>query len=263
MNIAVCAKQVPNRQDGRMDFATGLLDRKGIGVITNTYDLTAIEAGLKIKEASKPGGQVDLFTMGPPRAAAVLTEGYSVGIDRGFLISDKKFSGADVLATSYTISQAIKNTETYDLIICGKQTTDGDTGQVGAAMAVFLGMPYINSVIKIIEVTQSRITVKQKLDDLVYETRCDFPCLISVEKKLYTPRMPSLKLKIQSKNLPFTRITAASLNNIDENKIGMTGSPTRVKKVYAKKTTPRKKPVRLLADKTADYIAELIRNAGL
>ena len=128
MKIAVCMKQVPATSQGDMDKKTGVMIRSGLQAIVNVYDLAALEAALRIKEQC--GGVIHVFTMGPDKAEMVLREAFAMGADEGYLICDKAFAGADVLATSYTLTQAIKSVDDYDMILCGRQTTDGDTAQV-------------------------------------------------------------------------------------------------------------------------------------
>ena len=142
MRIAVCMKQVPGVSEGSMDPRTGVLIRTGLSAVTNLYDRSALEAALRIKE--QQGGEIHVFTMGPGKAEEVLREAYAMGADHGYLISDRAFGGADVLATSYTLMQAIRSAGAYDLIVCGRQTTDGDTAQTGSALAAWLGWQQLN-----------------------------------------------------------------------------------------------------------------------
>ncbi len=124
-----------------MDTATGVLKRSGVDSKMNPYDLYALETALRIKE--QIGGSVAVVSMGPTQAQAVIKKAYMMGADEGYLVLDSKFVGSDVLATSFTLSQAIREMGGFDLIICGKQTTDGDTAQVGPELAEFLGIPHV------------------------------------------------------------------------------------------------------------------------
>lgn len=133
MNILVCIKQVPDTTEVKINPETGTLMREGVPSIINPFDMYAIEEALRLKE--KFGGKVTVITMGPPQAKESLREAISYGVDEGILISDKAFAGSDTLATSYTLSRAIKKIENFDLIICGKQAMDGDTAQVGPGIA--------------------------------------------------------------------------------------------------------------------------------
>jgi electron transfer flavoprotein beta subunit len=141
MNICVCIKQVPASSNVKINPDTGTLVRDGDNTKINPYDLYALELALKVKEQKECN--VKAITMGPPAATAILEEALYMGCDDGYLITDRKFAGADVVATAYTISQGIRKVGDCDLIICGKQTTDGDTAQVGAELAHFLGIPFV------------------------------------------------------------------------------------------------------------------------
>ncbi|WP_105615432.1 electron transfer flavoprotein subunit beta/FixA family protein [Vallitalea okinawensis] len=232
LKMAICVKQVPNNQDKGMDFQTGNLDRKTLGVTTNPYDLVAVETGLQIKDRL-PDSHVDVFSMGPKRAEKTIKECYALGADDGYLISDKAFSGSDVLATAYTIAKSIEIADDYDLIICGKQTTDGDTGQVGASISVRLDVPYIGNVCEIVEINEAYIIVRQDLGTKIQTIKCQLPCLIAVEKDIYISRLASLKLKIQAKKKEINHFSLSS--HYDHKSIGIKGSPTKVSKVYSKK----------------------------
>ena len=141
MDIFVCIKQVPATTQVQVDEKTGVLKRSGVASKMNPYDLYALETALRLRE--KHGGTVTVGTMGPPQAQDIIREAYMMGADRGYVFSDRRLGGADVLATSYTLSQAIRSTGNYDLILCGKQTTDGDTAQVGPAIAEHMGIPWL------------------------------------------------------------------------------------------------------------------------
>ena len=127
MNIFVCIKQVPATNKVQVDEKTGVLKRGGVASKMNPYDLFALETALRLR--AEHGGKVTVGTMGPPQAQAVVREAYMMGADEGYVFSDRRLGGADVLATSYTLSQAIQSVGDFDLILCGKQTTDGDTAR--------------------------------------------------------------------------------------------------------------------------------------
>ncbi|MBM6838681.1 electron transfer flavoprotein subunit beta/FixA family protein, partial [Clostridium saudiense] len=177
MNILVCIKQVPGTTKVEVDPITGVLKRDGVDSKMNPYDLYALETGLKIKENN--GGTISVLTMGPPQAEEIIKEAYSMGVDNGVLLSDRKFAGADVLATSYTLSQGVKSIGDFDLIICGKQTTDGDTAQVGPEMAEYLNIPHVANVRKIIEVKKDCIEVEMDMPDTVEIVEIKLPALIT------------------------------------------------------------------------------------
>lgn len=257
MKIAVCIKQVPGNSDGIMDSEKGVLIRAGIKSVMNVYDKPAIETAMRIKE--KLNATVDVFTMGPFTAKQVLIDAYEMGVDNAYLISDRCFSCADVLATSYTLSQALQAAGGYDLIICGKQTTDGDTGQVGSSIAEHLSIPHVSWVSAIDQMDCSTITVEQNLSDITVKIQLLYPCLITVERGIFTPRMPSLKLKIAAKKKSVQIMQLENMIDKDESHYGLNGSATRVEKIFSPIKTIQQK---ILIDNEGDssnMIAEVLR----
>ncbi len=230
MKIIVCIKQVPGTTKVEIDESTGVLKRDGVESKINPYDLYALEAGLRIRE--KLGGSVTAVSMGPPQAEAIIREAYILGVDAGALISDRRFAGSDVLATSYTLSQGIRALGPFDLIICGKQTTDGDTAQVGPALAEFLQIPHVTWVRAISEVTPERLTVEQDLADSYELVELTYPCLITVEKGINQPRLPSYRRKLATAGRPIQMISCRDLPDQDELRYGLNGSPTQVERIF-------------------------------
>lgn len=198
MEILVCIRQVQGTSNVEVDEETGVLKREEIDSKINTYDLYALETAFKLKE--KLGGRVTVITIGSPQAKEVIKESYMMGADRGALISDRKFAGADVLATAYTISQGIRKMGSFDLIICGKQARDGDTVQVVPEIAECLKIPHIANVIKIEEATERDISVEMDIPNTVELDIVSYPCLLTVEKDIFEPRLPSYKRKIATKD---------------------------------------------------------------
>lgn len=233
MNTIVCIKQVPGTSKVEVDEKTGVLKRDGIDTKMNPYDLYALETAFNIKE--KKGGSISVISMGPPQAMEVIREAFSMGADNGVLISDRKFAGADVLATSYTISQGIRKTGDFDLIICGKQTTDGDTAQVGPEIAEYLGIPHVANVRKILEIENDYITVEMDMPNTVEIVEVKYPCLLTVEKDIFEPRLPSYRKKIESKDREIKVISLSDFEDKDENKYGLNGSPTQVERIFPPK----------------------------
>lgn len=230
MNILVCIKQVPETNKVEVDPNTGVLKRNGVASKMNPYDLYAIETALMIRE--EKGGFVSVITMGPNQAADVVRESFALGVDRGALISDRKFSGADVLATSYTISQGIERLGKFDLILCGKQTTDGDTAQVGPEVAELLNIPSVANVSKIIKVEDDSIVVETDMDNDLVLTKLEYPCLLSVDKDIFMPRLPSYVKKLDTKNREITMISLEDLYDKEEKHYGLNGSPTKVERIF-------------------------------
>ena len=197
MEILTCIKQVPGTTEVEVDEATGVLKRDGVDSKMNPYDLFALETALRIKK--EKNATLKVITMGPPQAKQVIEESFMMGADEGAIISDRRFAGADVLATSYTISQGIKKMGNPDIIICGKQTTDGDTAQVGPEVAEFLNIPHVTNVTKIIEIKDESIVVEVDMPNTLEVCEIKYPCLMTVEKDIFQPRLPSFKLKVQTK----------------------------------------------------------------
>ena len=193
MKILVCVKQVPGSNNVEVDPVTGVLKRSGIPSKINPYDLYAIETALTLTE--RFGGTVEALTMGPPQAGAVIRETVCMGAKGGTVLTDRRFAGADVLATAYTLSQGVHKLGSFDLIICGKQTTDGDTAQVGAEMAEYLGLPNVSNVLSVEDMADGRLYLTASLDDKIQTLTVKLPCLISVDGDINTPRLPSYRIR--------------------------------------------------------------------
>lgn len=230
MNIIVCIKQVPGTNTVDIDPETGVLKRSGIESKMNPYDLYAVETALRLKE--KHGAAITAVTMGPPQAEAIIREAFMMGADEGVLLSDRKFAGADVLATSYTLSAGIKALGDFDLIICGKQTTDGDTAQVGPAIAEHLGIPHVTWVSSINESDDKGIVAEQNMADSFETVRLPFPCLVTVDKGINTPRLPSYLNMIKSQDWQIKTMCLKDLIDQDESHYGLSGSPTQVERIF-------------------------------
>ena len=234
MNILVCIKQVTESNKVEVDPKTGVLKRNGAASKMNPYDLYALETAMRLKE--ELGGEVSVITMGPPQAAQVIREAYAMGADHGTLISDRRFGGADVLATSYTLAQGIKKMGDFDLILCGKQTTDGDTAQVGPEISEWLGIPSVSNVRKITEADGQNITVEMDMPDDIEITRIAYPCLLAVDKDIFQPRLPSYVRKTEKADTEITMLSLDDMDDRDETHYGLNGSPTQVQKIFPPET---------------------------
>jgi electron transfer flavoprotein beta subunit len=229
MNIIVCLKQVPGTTEVKIDPKTNTLIRQGIKAIINPFDSYALEEGVRLKE--RFGGKVTAISMGPPQAADMLRDAISVGADEAILLSDIVFAGSDTLATSATLGKAIEKIKIYDLISCGRQTLDGDTGQVGPELAENLGIPFIAYVSKIEEIANSKIRVQRMVEDGYETIEASLPTVITVVKEICVPRMPSLRGLSKSKTAQIPVWTAKDIE-VDSNTIGQAGSGTWVIKVF-------------------------------
>lgn len=231
MKIIVCMKQVPAGTKVDIDPETGAMKRMSGATRTNPYDLFALETAIQIRE--KIGGTVTVLTMGPLQAEEMIKDAFTMGADEGIILSDKKFAGADVLSTSYALSQAIQVAGGADLIICGKQTTDGDTAQVGPAIAEHLHIPHAAWVAEITDVREDGIDVHQDLVSVSQTSRMEYPCLITVDKDMCVPRLPSYILKKATKDREIKIMTFKDMPDQDLSRYGLIGSPTAVERMFA------------------------------
>jgi electron transfer flavoprotein beta subunit len=229
MDIIVCIKQVPESIEVQIDPKTNTLIREGVDSIVNPFDMHALEEGLRIKE--ELGGTVTAISMGPPQAKEVLKEAISMGADNAILLSDRKFAGADTLATALTLGTAIKKISNVDLIICGKQAIDGDTAQVGPGIAEVLDIPHVSYVGKVEDINSGQMQV-ERITESGYEVIETFlPALITVLKDINEPRLPTFKGKMRAKNMEIPVWGPEDLE-LEENHIGLSGSPTQVIKIF-------------------------------
>ncbi|MBR2043237.1 MAG: electron transfer flavoprotein subunit beta/FixA family protein [Clostridia bacterium] len=230
MNILVCVKQVPGSNNVEVDPITGVLKRSGIASKMNPYDLYAIETALTLSEAY--GGSVESITMGPPQAKTVIEESICMGANKGTVLTDRKFAGADVLATAYTLSQGIRKAGEFDIIICGKQTTDGDTAQVGAEVAEYLGIPNVSNVLSVDSVKGKKVFLTVSLDEQIVKMSVKMPCLISMENDVNSPRLPSYKRRQGLKEDMVSFLTFADFEDQNADHYGLNGSATQVERIF-------------------------------
>lgn len=257
MRILVCIKQVPGSSNVEVDPVTGVLKRSGVPSKCNPYDLYAIEAALSAAE--RFGGSVETLTMGPPQAAAVIQESICMGADRGTVLSDRKFAGADVLATAYTLSQGIRKCGSYDLILCGKQTTDGDTAQVGAEVAEYLGLPNISNVLSIEDFRDGRLYLTAGLDDRIVQLSVELPCLLSVDGDINTPRLPSYNIRRKLTGEQISMLSFADFGDQEPGHYGLSGSATQVERIFPPEKAGGKKTLEGDADAQAQALHALLR----
>lgn len=257
MNIIVCIKQVPNTTDVKIDPVKNTLIREGVESVINPFDTYAIEEAVRLKE--RFSGKVTVITMGPPQAESALREAISLGCDEGILVSDRKFAGSDTWATSYTLSCAIRKIGAFDIILCGKQASDGDTAQVGPGISTHLDIPQVTYVKKIEEIKDNKARVERMTEEGYDIVESPIPCLFTVVKEINNPRLPSLKGMMRSKSAKILQWTAADIN-ADPKKLGLDGSPTRVVKIF---TPPPRKGGEMIKGDTGEVsqkVAELLRD---
>jgi electron transfer flavoprotein beta subunit len=256
MNIIVCIKQVPETTEVKINPETNTLIRDGVKSIINPFDMYAIEEGVRLKE--RFGGKAVVITMGPPQAEAALREAISMGVDEAILVSDRAFAGSDTWATSYTLSCAIKKAakeiDGYDIILCGKQASDGDTAQVGPGISTHLDIPQVTYVKKIEEIKDNQARVERMTEEGFDILTSPMPALFTVVKEINVPRIPSLKGMMRAKSAKIMHWTAKDIEAEAEN-IGLSGSPTNVVKIF---TPPPRKGGQMLTGETAEIVEKLI-----
>lgn len=232
LDILVCVKQVPDINLVKMDPVTGSLIRAGVPAILNPHDANALEAAVQVKE--KYGGMVTAITMGPDAAAEALRECMASGADRAVLLSDRAFANADTLATSYVIATAAQRLESFELIFCGKESLDGATGQMASQLAERFDASQLSCVLSIedIDLDCRKVTALRELERGVERTRASLPCLITVEKANFRPRIPNLARWKASRTAEILSYNSRSIPGLDPAQIGDPGSPTKVPRTY-------------------------------
>ncbi len=290
LHSVVLVKQVPDTHNVTGDVMTkdGTMNRNALPAIFNPEDLNALEMALQIKE--RTGGTVTVITMGPPKAAAILRESLFRGADKVVLLTDRKFAGADTLATSYALTCAIRKIGDYDLVLAGRQAIDGDTAQVGPQTAEKLGIPQITYAEQIVELTSTHVTVQRALDSGSEIVRCKMPVLMTVVGSANTPRPANVRRQMERK-LAATPLEYAAIRKdwpefetdealdaylaardlripvwsaeaigATEGSIGLAGSPTQVHKVnFVVLESAESKTITPDQEGIAAMIAELVR----
>jgi electron transfer flavoprotein beta subunit len=235
MLVIACIKQVPDTTQVQIDPKTNTLVREGIPFIINPYDVHALEEGLRLKD--RFGCRVAALSMGPPNTEAALRKACSLGVDQAVLCSDRCFGGADTLATSRVLAAAITRmgeTEEVGLVLCGKQTIDGDTAQVGPGIATRLGYSQLTLVDRIedLDLANKRIRVRRKLEGRYEIVEAPLPAMLTVVREINRPRYPSVPMRLAAVEAPVT-VWDNKILQLDEQTIGLKGSPTWVSKIFS------------------------------
>ena len=260
MNIVVCLKQVPATTEVKIDPQTGTLLRQGIKSIINPYDTYALEEGVRLRE--RYGGKVTVISMGPPQAEEALREAISLGADEAVLLSDRAFAGADTLATAYTLARVIEKLGQYDVVVCGRQTTDGDTGQVGPELAEMLKAPFVAYVSQIEEVAEGRMRVQRMVEEGHEVIETPLPAVITVVKEINVPRLPSLRGIAKSKSAVIPIWTALE-SGVDRDRVGLSGSATKVSKVFYPQRTCQGEILQGELENQVDCLIGKLKQGGL
>ena len=259
MNIIVCIKQVPDTTDIKIDPTTNTLIREGVASILNPFDLYAIEETIRIKE--KYGGKITAISMGPPQVESALREAVSIGVDEIVLLTDRKFAGADTWATSLSLAEAIKKIGEFDLIFFGQMAIDGDTAQVGPGVATHLQIPQTCFVKKIEQIENNKIIVQRLMEDGYDRIEMTLPAVLTVVKEINIPRLPSLRGKRNAKKAELKIWTANDLG-LNENDIGLNGSPTQVVKIFSPEIKKEGEKYELPPDELVDIIYNKLKELG-
>ena len=255
MNIVVCAKQVPDTNEVKLDPVKGTLIRDGVPSIMNPDDKAGLEAALQIKDAT--GAKVTVVSMGPPQADEVLREALAMGADEAILITDRAFGGADTWATSTTIAAAIAKLD-YDLIITGRQAIDGDTAQVGPQIAEHLNIPNI-SYAEDIQIDGDAVVVKRQFEDRYHMIKVQMPCLITALGEMNTPRYMTPGGVFDAYREKEVQVWTQEFVQADPENIGLKGSPTSVFRSFPKALKDPGVVVTLDPQESADFIVAKLK----
>ena len=266
MNILLCVKQVPDTTEIRIDPVKNVLIREGVPSILNPFDSYALEAAARIKDQD-PEAKITVLSMGPAQAQVALRECLSIAADSAYLISGREFGGSDTLATSYILSCAIRRLEElngpFDAIFCGKQAIDGDTAQVGPEIAEHLGLPLVTYAHEA-EAADGELKIRREVEKGYEIVAVKTPCLVTFTKPAWEVRYPTIPRKLQADLAEIPILSLEDLPNIDQKKIGLNGSPTRVKKTYV--PSKQKAGVTISekdGEKAGKMITELLKQAAL
>jgi len=256
VHAIVCIKQVPDTTDVRINPETNTLVREGVESIINPFDTYAIEEALLLKE--KFGGKVTVVSMGPPQAMEALKEAVAMGCDEAILLSDRAFAGADTWATAYTLAQAVREIGEFDILLCGKQAIDGDTGQVGPGIARQLGVTQLTYVFKIQEIDfDSRvIRVERLLEEGREVVESSLPAVLTVVKDINQPRYPSFRGIRRATRMEIPVWDAQALSSADPKHLGLSGSPTQVVRIFT--PPPRGEEADIIEADTPAQAAEIL-----
>lgn len=259
--VVVAVKQVPDTTQVKVNPETGTLIREGVPFIVNPFDVHAVEEALRLRD--RFGCEVVAVTMGPPNSVLTLRRCLALGVDRAVLVSDRAFGGADTLATSLVLAAAVRRAAVewgrVDLVLCGKQTIDGDTAQVGPGIATRLGWSQLTLVDRVLEISPEAgtLTVRRKLEGRREVVRSPLPAVVTVVREINQPRYPTVPRRLEVEKLEIP-VWDNGILGLPEERIGLKGSPTSVKRIFA----PERRLGEIVGDGEADpegAVQELIR----
>ncbi len=253
MRILVCAKQVPDTNEVRIDPVKGTLIREGVPSILNPDDANALEAALVLRDAN-PGSTVAVLSMGPPQATYMLRECLAMGADEAYLLSARAFGGADTCATSTTLAAGVQKIGAFDVIFAGRQAIDGDTAQVGPQLAQRLGIPVVTYVQKV-EIRDNKAIVHRQLEDGYEVIEAQLPCLLTCVKELNEPRYMTVRGIVEAYEKEITIWNEQDVA-LDPASCGLAASPTQVFRSF---TPPQKGKGEMLAGSVPEMANSLVQ----
>ncbi len=260
MRIAVCVKQVPDTTEVKVDPKTGTLIRDGVPSVINPFDQFAVEEAVRLREAAG-GGEIVAISMGPPQARSVLIHSMALGADRGVLLCDRGFAGADTWATALALSLAIRKLGEFDLVLCGMQAIDGDTAQVGPELAQLLGIPQITYVDKV-DIDGKKVVARKQVDEGYEVLEARMPVLLTfMTPSDFVPTNPPFSKISRAQRKPLDTWGVADVGG-DPERLGLKGSFTTVTRVY---TPPKRERAVMLEgapEEVAKRLADVLAKEG-
>lgn len=261
MNIVVCVKQVPDTTEIKIDPVKNTLIRTGVPSILNPFDRNALETALQLKDTY--GATITVITMGPPQAKAVLRETLSMGADQAYLVTDRAFGGSDTYATSYILSSAIKHLGPFDLVLGGKQAIDGDTGQTAPSIAEHLGMTRLTYILDL-KIDGEKVVARRQVEEGIEIIETKLPVLCTATKESNKPRYATIRGKMESLKAEIPELTLADMELIiDKTKIGLKGSPTKVKATFTPQRTANGVPIEGTPQQMASELLDCLAAAKI
>ena len=259
LKIGVCIKSVPNPEHYdriEIDPETKTIVRKNMPCVINSADKHAIELAMQLKEAT--GAEVSIFTMAPPQGKEQLVSALAYGADAAYLLSDRKVGGADTLATSYSLCTMIKKVGQFDLIIAGNESEDGATAHVPSQLGEWMGMTHMADVIHAELISEDTINVSKEFENGYGNYNIKLPCVLAVKKNINEVRYPTVMNMLAANKKPLTVFSAEDLPELDENFIGLEGSPTKAGELITPEYSRDSKSIEGSSEEIADAILELV-----
>jgi len=263
MEIVVCVKPVPDPREMSkitLDPKTKVLRREGVETVINPLDRNALEAALQIRQSL--GGRVRVISMAPPIAVEVLREALALGADEAMLLSDRAFAGADTLATAFVLAAGVQRWGEPDLVLCGAESVDGSTGQVGPQLAHLLGLAHLTYVCGLEEVAAERIVARWQVEEGYARVEVRLPAVLTVTREINKPRTMSLMGVVQARGKPIEILSAVDLE-IDVRRCGLVGSPTQMGDMWMPQSGRRQEILRGEPEEVVQALLQRLRELAV